>query len=32
VRGTVGIEIKRERAAEQAAGGERVPVHPSNAA
>jgi FolB domain-containing protein len=32
VRGTVGIEIKRERAAEQAAGGERVPVLPGNAA
>jgi (5-formylfuran-3-yl)methyl phosphate synthase len=32
VRGTVGIEIKRERAAEQAAGGERVPVLPDNAA
>jgi (5-formylfuran-3-yl)methyl phosphate synthase len=32
VRGTVGVEIKRERAAEQAAGGEPVPVLPGNAA
>jgi (5-formylfuran-3-yl)methyl phosphate synthase len=32
VRGTVGIEIKRERAAEQTAGGERAPVLPGNAA
>ena len=32
VRGTVGIEIKRERAAGQVAGGEQVPVLPSNAA
>jgi FolB domain-containing protein len=32
VRGTVGVEIKRERAAEQAASGERVPVLPGNAA
>jgi len=32
VRGAVGIAIKRERAAEQAAGGERVPVLPGNAA
>jgi (5-formylfuran-3-yl)methyl phosphate synthase len=32
VRGTVGIEIKRERTAEQAASGEHVPVLPSNAA
>ena len=31
VRGTVGIEIKRERAAEQAAGGECVPVLAGNA-
>jgi dihydroneopterin aldolase len=32
VRGTVGIEIKRERAAEPAAGGARVPVLPGNGA
>jgi dihydroneopterin aldolase len=32
VRGTVGIEIKRERAAGQAAGGGCVPVLPGNAA
>ncbi|MGH6935536.1 MAG: (5-formylfuran-3-yl)methyl phosphate synthase [Methylocella sp.] len=32
LRGTVGIEIKRERATEWVAGGERVPVIPGNAA
>jgi dihydroneopterin aldolase len=32
VRGTVGIEIKRERAADQAAAGARAPVPPGNAA
>ncbi|HUI20350.1 MAG TPA: (5-formylfuran-3-yl)methyl phosphate synthase [Methylocella sp.] len=32
VRGVVGVEIKRERAAEQAAAGERVPALPGNAA
>jgi (5-formylfuran-3-yl)methyl phosphate synthase len=32
LRGTVGIEIKRERATEWASGGERVPVIPGNAA
>jgi (5-formylfuran-3-yl)methyl phosphate synthase len=32
VRGTVGIEIKRERAAGRVTGGERVPVPPGNAA
>jgi dihydroneopterin aldolase len=32
VRGTVGIEIKRERATEWADGAERVPVLPGNAA
>ncbi|HET6375677.1 MAG TPA: (5-formylfuran-3-yl)methyl phosphate synthase [Methylocella sp.] len=32
VRGTVGIEIKRERAAALAAAGERVPAVPGNAA
>jgi (5-formylfuran-3-yl)methyl phosphate synthase len=32
VRGTVGIEIRRERATEWAAGAERVPVIPGNAA
>ena len=32
VRGTVGVEIKRERTAEQAAAGARVPAFPGNAA
>jgi (5-formylfuran-3-yl)methyl phosphate synthase len=32
VRGTVGVEIKRERGAERAGGGERLPVLPGDAA
>jgi hypothetical protein len=32
VRGTVGVEIKRERKAEQAAAGTRLPARPGNAA
>jgi dihydroneopterin aldolase len=32
VRGTVGIEIKRERTGEKAASGDRAPTRPGNAA